>query len=234
MKLRNKNIFWAIFLLFIAVFILASQFNWFINIGVWSIIATALICAMIIDSIFKLQYFGIFFPMAFLYKIFEKPLGLPEISIWILFLVAILIASSFSMIFPNKRHGRTYCHKSKHSSTKENIDDNNPQIKLSFGESSKYLHSDSLKGGDFSASFGELNVYFDQVQLNPEGAEIYLDCSFGALNIFVPREWKIVDKVEANLGSVQNNINNSSLDVNAPCLTIKGYVRFGSIEIKNI
>ena len=112
----------------------------------------------------------------------------------------------------------------------EDVDGNNPYVKLSFGSSSKYIHADALKSGQFSCSFGTLSVYFDQAQLDPDGAEIYLDCSFGEIKVYCPREWKIVDKLKASLGSVRNDLRSRSTP-DGPSVVLNGGTSFGSIEI---
>ncbi|HBL83533.1 MAG: hypothetical protein A2Y17_00460 [Clostridiales bacterium GWF2_38_85] len=232
MKLKNKNWFWGLFLLFLAVFIIAIQIGSFSEIGTMTIIATALIFAMIITSLIKLQFFGVFVPLAFLYMIFEKPLNLPDISGWLLILVALMLTAGIDMLFPHhrRRHG-VFC---RNSSKGEELNGNKVYAKTSFSEASKYLHSESLKNGEFNVSFGELNVYFDQAQLDPNGAEVYLDCNFGSMNVFIPRDWKVIDKLQANLGSVEHQHNSTVLAGDAPCLTLSGNVRFGSIEIKYV
>ena len=238
--MKKRNWFWGLLLLFVAVFLIAMQFDAFGEIGGVTILATALLCAIIIYSLFKLNYFGIFAPLAFLYMIYWEPLELVRISPWLLILVAILLSISFSIIFPHrKKHNHhIYCNTNfKHDSidSGENLDGNNPCVKCSFCSNSKYLHSDNLKSGEFAVSFGELSVYFDQVALSPEGAEVFLDCSFASLVLYIPREWKVIDKLQATLGSVENkNRFATTTAENAPTLTLKGGVRFGEIKINYI
>ena len=118
--------------------------------------------------------------------------------------------------------------------TVESIDDNNPVVNVHFGSSSKYLHADSLMGGQFTVSFGALEVYFDQVTLCPEGAEIYVDCSLGSLALFIPKTWRVVDNLHTSLGAVENDIRIADLGENAPKLTISGNVHLGNIDIRYI
>ncbi|HAN20874.1 MAG: hypothetical protein A2Y15_04670 [Clostridiales bacterium GWF2_36_10] len=234
--MKNKNWFWGFFFLLAAVFVVASQTDSFGEIGFLSIIATILLVSLFIHSLIKLNFFGVFLPLAFLYMIYWQPLDLIEISNWVLILTSILISISFSILFNvhPKKVEHWHCGNKNFNQTTENIDDNNPQTKVSFGASSKYLHADCLKSGQFTVSFGALEVFFDQAQLSPDGAEIFLDCSFGSITLYVPKHWKVKESINASLGGVENNMRHSQPTENAPVLTLKGNVRLGGIEIKYI
>ncbi len=229
--MKVKNLFWGLFFLALAGFVIASQLGAFEVLGVWSVLEGFLILVLMIISIAKLNFFGFFLPAAFLYMIFTKPFGLPVISIWILLLVAFLLAVGFSIIFHKKKPHEHGCeHHGDYERTTETLDDNHPQAKTSWGASTKYLHADPLLGGNFTLSFGSLEVYFDQSKLPPEGSEVSVDCSFGEMKLYVPRSWKIVDKVHTSLGDFHFD-GRPELGENPPCLTVVGNVQFGSINI---
>lgn len=233
--MKNRNWFWGFFFLASAVFVIATQLGSFGEIGILSIMGTVLLAAIIIASIFDLNYFGIFVPVSFLYMIYQKPLDLPEISPWLLILTAVLVSIGFHILFrskPKKCH--SFCQENHFTQSGENLDGDNVYAKVSFGSSSKYLHSESLKSGQFYVSFGALQVYFDQAQLSPEGAEIFLDCSFGAIELFVPGHWNVRDSLHASLGGVENNRRIARVDENAPKLTLTGNVHLGGVEIHYI
>ena len=236
--MKNRNWFWGIFFLLSGVFIIGSQTGSFGQIGVLSVLATIFLVALAIHSLINFEFFGMFVPIAFLYLIYQKPFNLVEISSWVLIMSAILISIGFNIIFHNNKAYK-YKHKDcryhgEYSKTSENIDDNNPFTKVSFGSSSKYLHADCLKSGKFIMSFGELEVYFDQVQLSPDGAEILVDCSFGEIKLFVPKRWQVIENIHTSLGSVENDNRMARPEENAPKLIITGSVQFGSVEIHYI
>lgn len=235
--MKHNNWFWGVFFVLAAVLVIASQLTDFAQIGFWSIAATVLLAAVFIQSLIKLNYFGIFLPLALGYLIYAQPLDLPEFSTWLLILTAVLFSIGFHSIFRkhpkvkshcNSRYGKDEYH------TIEDIDDNNPFAKVSFGASSKYLHAPALKTGQFSCNFGALEIFFDQVQPNPDGAEIFLDCSFGSISLYIPKSWKIIDNLTTSLGSVQNDMRLSRPDEHAPKVTLNGSVSLGSIEIHYI
>ncbi|MGX8710895.1 MAG: LiaF transmembrane domain-containing protein [bacterium] len=234
--MKSRNWFWGIFFLLSAVFVIASQTGSFVQIGFVSVLATVLLAALLISSVVHRNYFGIFVPLAFLYVIYQQPLHLARISLWLLILAAVFASMGFSFLFHRHPKNHMYWHHGSGSiqPTTENIDDNNPYAKVHFGSSSKYLHGECLKGGQFDVSFGALELFFDQSQLSPDGAEIFLDCSFGAIQIYVPRSWKVIDKLNTSLGGVDNDIRLAHPEGNAPQLTLTGNVQFGGIEIHYI
>lgn len=235
MNMKHRNWFWGIFFLAAAVFVIAVQIGAFVQIGFWSIGATVLLAAVFISSLLDLNFFGIFISLALLYPIYQQPLHLVSISIWLLLLAAVLASMGFSMIFHSHRHHWAKCdwhdHWDRHNKLEENIDGNDIFVKSSFNESCKYLHADSLKKAHLASSFGKLSVYFDQVQLSAEGAEASIDVSFGEMTLYLSKNWRVADHVSTGIGAVSNDNRNMPPDANAPTLTLTGRVSFGSLEI---
>lgn len=242
--MKHRNWFWGIFFLLAAVFVIALQVGSFGQIGVLSIAATVLLAALGIHSAFERNFFGVFIPLALLYMIYQQPLQLVKISVWLLLLAAVLAGTGCSFLFHSRLHPHYHSDwknwDDSHSGsgnlthTSENMDDNNPCVKINCGASSKYLHADSLTGGQFFVSFGALEVFFDQAQLSPEGAGLFLDCSFGAIKLYIPKEWQVVDHLRTSLGSVENDVRMARPGENAPRLTLTGNVQLGSVEIHYI
>ncbi len=232
--MKGKNIFWGLFLLISAALIIASQVTSFGTISAVSILATVFLAAIIISSVARMEFFGMFVPMAFLYMIYNEPLDLPFIRPVILVVSAVLVSVGCSLIFKKRRKKNTYVNNSYYSKMNESVNDNNPTVKSSMGSSSKYLRADSLQGGQLTVSFGELSVYFDQVRLNQAGAEIFVDCNLGSLKLYIPRHWNVVDKIGATLGAVQNNTGQAQPVLTEPLLTLSGNVKLGSVEINYI
>lgn len=235
--MKHKNWFWGIFFLLAAIFVIASQTGFFGQLGLFTIIATVLLVALIISSIANRNFFGIFIPLAFLYSIYEAPFNLTHISFWLLILAAVLTSIGFSFLFrgyPKKWHGSHVFSGDRISDNGDNIDGNHVYAKITFGESVKYLHSDCLKSGEFKVTFGDLKIYFDQAKLSPDGAEIYLECSFGDMILYIPRDWKVKTNIHQSFGDVENhNIFTQQYD-GSPTLTLTGNVNFGDITINYI
>jgi predicted membrane protein len=236
--MRHRDWFWGLFFVAAAVVILISQTVTFVAVGFWSILATVLLAVVFISSLTRLNFFGIFISAGLLYKIYQSPFHWPFISIWIILLVAVLASVGCEMIFHphktgwwNQQHGSC---KELDGECKENLEGENVYAENSFSESCKYLHSDNLRKGHFSSSFGKLSIYFDQVTLSPEGAEIYTETSFGTTILYIPAGWRVEKNVRTSFGSVTDLMDSRSAAPDAPVLHIKGDVSFGELEIHPI
>jgi len=122
-----------------------------------------------------------------------------------------------------------------HSSrVEEGGSDNNPRISVMFNGVSRYLRADSLETVDLDCSFGALEVYFDHVELSPNGAEAFLSCKFGAIELYVPSHWRILDNMSASIGGVDIKNRRHEPDENAPVLKVSGNVSFGGVEVHRV
>ena len=235
--MRHRNWFWGAFFLVAAIFVIACQVGAFVQIGFWSIMATVLLAAVFVGSLIELYFFGVFFSLALSYLIYQQPLHLVEISFWLLLLAAVLASMGFSMIFRTRRRS---CWMGRHrrwdggDGTAESVDGNDVFVKSSFSESSRYLRADSLKKARLAVSFGQLGVYFDQVQLSPEGAEADVDVSFGEMSLYLSKNWRVIDNVHTGIGAVNNFNRNTPSGEGVPVLTLTGNVSFGSLDIHYI
>jgi hypothetical protein len=246
---KFSNWVWGIFLLLAAAFVLSSQFGGFAEIGIGSIIVAILALAFMVQCIARLSFSLLPISFALLYIVFQGPLGLPYVRTWVLVLAAVLASIGLHLILPRKRRHKgssSSCgaHHHKHeyytyngkeqtkTYTEEGGYDNNPVVNVSFGTVSRNLYADCLETAQLNCNFGELTVFFDQVQLNPKGAEATLTCSFGSIVIYVPKQWRIIDKIGCTLGEVGNDNHFAPPAENAPQLTIKGSVSLGKVEIR--
>lgn len=231
--MKNRNWFWGVFFLLSAIFVIFSQVWVFHGISVTSILASVFLAALAISSLLRLEYFGTFIPLSLLYIIYSKPLKLFYISPWLLISSAILISISFSLLFP-KRHKKTvhfYNSAKKINQFRENIDNNNPYVKVSLNSASKYVHSDDLQGGQFISYLGVLDVYFDQVKISSEGAKLFIDCNLGSINLYIPRDWRLDEELHSYLGEVSYHNDPTNFSGNAPRVILTGKVVLGDVKI---
>jgi len=244
---------WGIFLILVAALVLTNQFGGFLELGVWSIIVAALAVAYMIRCIVDLSFGSLPIPIAALYYIFQVPLELPIITFWPLVLVTVLVSAGLHVLIPQRKFqfkykkGKDveviYTNENGISSSQrintgegkieEGGGDNNPRISVQFSGGSRYLHADSLETVELNCSFGGLEVYFDHVELSPNGAEAFLECKFGAIEMYVPSHWRIIDNMSASLGGVDIK-NRREIDENAPTLKISGNVSCGGVEVHRI
>jgi len=112
--------------------------------------------------------------------------------------------------------------------------ENNPQISVQFSGVSRYLRADSLETVELDCSFGSLEVYFDDVDLSPKGAEAFVNCKFGAIEMYVPSNWLVIDNMNVSLGGMEVKGRHKRIDDNAPTIKITGNVSFGAVEVHRI
>lgn len=216
-----------------AILIIASQIWPFDKIGAVSIIAAVFLAALIAHSLIKRSYFGVFIPLSILYMIFSKPLMLIYISPWLLILSALLVSIGFSLLF-QKHTGRVMpSHEGKGYNGRGNecVDEDNPYVKVVMNSISKYLYSENLRGAHFTADMATLEVYFDQVQLCNDSAEIFIQCNLSSIDLYVPKHWNVIDNTHSYLGWMDYGAGRAEFSENAPKLILSGNVVLGDVNI---
>lgn len=234
--MKKKNIFWGLFFIAATLLLIASQVGSFEVVGFWSLFATVVLAAIIIQSLIYRVWFGVFLPVAILYLIYQSPLGWPFLSAWVLIIAAILVSIGMHMLIkPSYSHNHHHHGHYNGGNVSGNADDNYPTISVSFGNTTRYLHSDCMTGGQFRVSFGALEAYFGEAKLSPGGATLLLDCSFGAIKLYVPRTWIVKEEMNAGLGGVNyTNTGIAQRQDDSPELTLSGSVSMGGIEVTYI
>ena len=242
MRFRFSNLIWGTFLLLVAVFVLFNQIDGFTNIGIGSIIAIVFSLAIIVHCIANLSFAPLPIPLAILYIIFQTPLELPYIKTRALILASVLASIGLTILFPSK-HRHNHCKNKRYSRsgdhhsqmpTEIGNNDNNPSVSVNFGSVSKRLHADNLETVQLNCNFGALELFFDQVELSPNGAEVILTCSFGAIELFIPKHWRVIDKLNCTLGTVDIDKSFAVSADNTPQITLTGSVSLGGIEVRYI
>jgi hypothetical protein len=240
MKYRFSNFIWGGLLLCAAVLVVVNQFDGFRNIGTGSIIIAFLALAFLVQCIVNLHFTMLPVPLAALYVIFRAPLGLPYIKTWPLIAASVLAAIGLSVLFPRRHcHGRKFwrqnqeeCH--PRTRVEDGGNDNNPFISVSFGSVSRHINAGCLETARLNCHFGELELFFDQAELSPEGAEVILNCNFGAISLYVSKHWRIIDRLNCSLGGVKIDKRFTMPEESAPRLTLCGSVSLGGIEVRYI
>jgi hypothetical protein len=111
------------------------------------------------------------------------------------------------------------------------IEDEFVRVTTSFGNEIKYINSDSLKRAELSCSFGSMDVYFDNAKTAEGGAAIIAEVSFGAINIYVPREWRVSINADKSFSNIEEkNMPMPSADKAANVIVL-GSVSFSSLTV---
>ena len=238
---KNKGLFWGLLLVFGAIFVVVGKLGYFKEVNTIGIVISVLLVCYMIRSIVKVSFSGILFPAAFLCIIYDKQLGLEAITPWTVLFAALLGSIGLSMIFHKKPKHKEITDHSDYWEKKHwhdhwchggNADELSGEYVFSmhrFTGATQYIRSTDVVKAELKNSFGESSYYFDEVKTKEDYAEIYVDNSFGELNLYLPKEWTVVNEVSAWLGEVREQGNNRGEE--APVVKVKGSVSFGEVKI---
>jgi len=236
MRFGFSRLIWGTFLLLAAALIVFNQISGFADIGVGSIIAAVLSLAVIVQCTASLHIAPLPIPLAALYIVFQEPFELPYIKIWALILSSVLASMGLAALLPKRRRRNRCQNDGNHQQIHTEIGDkdNNPSVHVNFGAVVKRLRADNLETIRLSCNFGALKVFFDQVELSPSGAEAILNCSFGGIELFVPKHWRVTDNLNCTLGGVGIGKDLAETPESAPKLTLTGNVSLGGVDVRYI
>lgn len=226
MRKFNK-IFWGLFFLVSAGFVMLNQFDRYINVGILPLILAILILAVLIKSIYPPRFFGIMFSIAGLVLLYDNIYGIEGITTWPVLFTALLSSIGLSIIF-GKHYNPKSCDK-HFDKVINDLDEDNVYIDLKFGSSIKYVNTDNFKEANLNCKFGDLAIYFNNAKIKGDSAIINLDASFSGVEIYIPKEWKVINNIDNNLAGIEEK-NNSNSETNKT-VTITGRVSFAGVEI---
>ena len=205
------------------------------GVGTWGLIISAIMVYIIIKEVLKGKLSGIFFPLAIIGIIFDKPLGITAITPWVILVAAFLFTVAFDMMFPY--HKKHYKHHhgdhnfDKYSSTISEDVDGYIRHGVTFASATKYVRSKNLVEADLSARFGALNVSFEGAEVPSKQIDVSCDASFGTIYLYLPRNWRVINKVSASFGGCDDKAINSDTDSADVTCTIVGSASFGEIRL---
>ena len=153
---------------------------------------------------------------------------------------ALLLTIAFDMIFPKKSKGGHDKHMVSGEASGEYIYE-----MTRLGGVTKYIRSDNLKKFSKLMDVEDEDIkhrglgrlvylfYFDKVQV-PEGkATIEIQSSFAGVELYVPKEWKIINNMSSMAGAVDESGAPWTGDEDVE-ITLVGSNKFGGVEITRI
>ena len=204
----KKNYFWGVFLILAGAYLVVSQLGYLPAVGVFSLLFTVVCIAVIVASIPHVHFGGILFPLAL-------TIGLH------------LIFGRFRKKIVHRGHSKK---RDDWDEVKgERLNDDELDISSTFGSVIRYITSEDFRYAEIDASFAGVKVYLDQARIPSGNATINIDSSFAGVELFVPKEWQIVNHVESSFGGIDEK-NNRNGEVTAT-LTLEGNNNFGGITI---
>lgn len=228
---------WGFFFLCAAAALVIYPLTGFTTIALPTVIITIFLIPVFILSLMKLNFFGVFFSVAIALIMYAGPLGFVGLNPWLVLVAALFATIGCSIIFKNaiKKHFTDRWDSKHHEEgfdTIENMDGSVINSNTSFCGAVKYLHSEDLQRANLSCSFGALKAYFDNCTVHPNGAVIYVDASFCGVELFLPKNWRVVNNIQTSLGGVE--IKSDFPVKEGPVVTIAGKASFSGVTIRAI
>ncbi len=221
---KKSGVFWGIILILSAVLIILDSIGiglgFLSGVPVITVILGIICVAWLIDELIKLKFTHIFFPLAFIFILFQdKIVQLANLksqimSNWIVLICALLLTIGSSMIFRTNR-----------VSKKEKMVKNQHK----FGNSTQYFDAGEQSDFNVENNFGKTEVFFSNVENYLGDGTLRVENNMGATVINVPKEWNVFVKIENNMGSVKAEENHP---VNGKVLNIIGKNNMGSVVVE--
>ncbi|MFV0467288.1 MAG: LiaF transmembrane domain-containing protein [Lachnospiraceae bacterium] len=228
--MKNRNYLWGLIFIFAAVFVLLNQAGFLDGLNLFTILVSLLLVAWLISSIPRMEFFGMLFPLAFLCILYSDYLNLDSITPWPVLAAALFGGIGLTIIFPKKyRNGTNFIPDYDSGDTIEHMTGPDVRSVVSFTGTTKYISSDCFEKGFFKCSFGSLKVFFDHVLIPTGKAEIVVDASFGEVQLYVPRNWHVINQVSVSFGDAKMDVRSDSSD--GPVVVINGSVSFADCKI---
>ena len=222
-----KKIYLGLFFILAGIFVIINQLGYAPQIRLTALVTTILIIPVVINGIIKRNYFQMFFFTTFALIINDKLLNIEAISPFPLLACALFLSIGFSILFKPKY---------KCTSNNENFDkvfnqqdESNIDFKVSFGSSIKYVNSENFKKANLDCSFGAMKIYFDNAKIEEDEAIINLNLSFSGLEMYIPKQYKIINKTDISLGGIEEK--NKSNEKTTKTIILTGKVNLSGVEI---
>jgi hypothetical protein len=229
--MKRERIFWGVLFLLVGISLIISKLGYFPDVNAFSLVITAFLAVIIVKSLVQLNFAGVLFPIAFICIIYDKQLGITNITPWTVLIAALFGSAGLSMIFHghNKRVHVNFVGE-EHKFEKIDVEDGSYiNFKNSFSGSIKYINTNNFEQGNFNCSFGSLKVYFDNASMSGNSAVLRLNASFSGVELYIPKSWKIENKANVFLGAIDEKNKNSEITTNI--LTLIGDINFSGVEV---
>lgn len=233
-KKNRSHLFWGIGFLLIAVFIILNFLGIVNDVNIIKLSFAIFLVFVIIRSAIKLSFAGILFPLAFIAILYEKELNLTGFVPWPALLTAGFASLGLYILFKKdkRKFHRIYFHNDHNDSfteSIEDIDDSEVICNVNFGGTSKYINSQNFKKALIRSNFGGVSLYFDKAIIEGDEAFIYFDVAFSGIELYVPRDWKIINDANVSLGAIDESKLNQ--DAKGPNVYLKGNIKLSGVDI---
>lgn len=232
--MKSSKVFWGIFFILAAVYIVISKIGILPDIGVFSIMVTVFLIWVFVEGIRHRNFYEILFSVAFICIVYDEPLGITALTPWTVLGSALLGSIGLSLIFHSRKSpwsAKTNWQEDSHfgTSTNEQCVGERIWCKNNFGAAIRYVNSDNFQNAQVENNFGTLSVYFDNAVVQDASAVVNVENNFGETNLYIPKEWKVQNNLDRSFGSI--NVHGGSTATSSTVLFINGSANFGAVNI---
>lgn len=233
-KLRfgGKGVFWGIILILSAVLIildaLGTGLGFLTGVPAIRIVLGVICAAWAVSELIKLKISHIFFPLSFVFMLFESKIAEligaknPDlISNWLLLLCALLLTIGTSIIFKRKP-------KYEFSA---NAEFSSPRKSGFLGNNTRYFDAGDFVKAYVDNNMGKTEVVFSNIENYLGNATLTVENNMGKIVVNVPSEWNVYCNIENNMGAVRMP---DVVNTDGKVLNIDGENNMGDVEIRYV
>ena len=253
-KKGTSRIFWGIIFIIAALAIILNLLGVFgdVEFGFWTVIFSIVLLLVLISSILNVFWFGIFLSLGLGFVLYKNMIAaaldssqIADINGWVIVGIALLLGIGFSILFRKKEPAQfvhifsggdigaygTIGDDGEHfESVVNQTDGSEINDRINFGSKIRYINSENFKRAYIECSFGAMKFYFDNAHITDGTAEIVLDISFSGAELYIPKNWRLVDNLQRTATGIEEK-NRNQADVDSPVVTLSGSSKFSGIEI---
>ena len=221
MKNSVHKIFWGLLLLLSAAALIFYGIGGeagFFGIPLYKLLLGLILVSWIVAKVFfgesLRQRFKIFFPLAFLFMLFEPEIAdclryhdENIINNWLLLLAALLANIAMTVIIPKKSR-KSYT-KSGNRSESYGFGEYESYDKKQFSDSVIYIDASITTKSYVKNTCGETNVYYQNSDRAVENVvyTLTVENSMGETNVHVPADWVVKNEMSCFLGEINTRKN---------------------------
>lgn len=213
--MKNRKMFTGILFILAGIGLIVNRLGYFTEISIFSILATVYLVYFIMRSIRRRNVFGILIPLSLIGVIYWDYLGFSSLNPWTLVWASTLISIGVSIIFKPKNQYKFYSKfEHKDGNFREDYNsyknvDGNVYIESTFSECIRYLQDEDLKNVKLESTFGSMKIYFENVKPSEEDLVVDLEATFSGMELYIPKEWNVINDVDVTFGGVEENNRNT-------------------------
>ncbi|MFI3284228.1 MAG: hypothetical protein R3Y57_04010 [Erysipelotrichaceae bacterium] len=237
---KTKNIIKGLMFILFAVLLIASDQQWFGEINVFRWLIVIFFGYLTLSYLLKRKFITMGLCAPITYYFIQPLLFLPELSIWLLLAVSMLISIGLSMIFDHPSHIEFTYDSSKNKDYRKNdyiideeevvYEDGSKQKRI-FEAATTYLYTDDFDEKYLKCKASALEVYFRQGSNDKQSVTLNLEAMMSAVEINVPRNWYVVLDMDSEASVMENNYQEAQTNFT---LFVKGRTKFSAIEVNYI